>query len=261
MSTDNGFTGSAHGRPRAFAGRVLLGCFSAALLLAGIATRIAAQQRPHIGIDDASWHLESSSDGIALLSSSVPGIGIVPLKATMTIPGTIEEVSMVLEDVSRRGEWISNFGQSVVLERTNDYDQTEYLRVAMPWPARDRSALIRARITVSDDLRRATIAAESVDSHLGDALPTLVRSTVYASTFQMTQVAEHVEVVALVFIDPRGSIPKWIVNYFTRRVARATLGGLRRQVARNLYSPPQLMAMHQRMQAFRTFREQRAIAP
>jgi hypothetical protein len=241
--------------------RGLLGSISRTLLLlVAIAPRSAAQ-RPHIEIDDASWHAESSSDGITLYSSSVPGVGIVPLKAAMTIPGTIEEVSLVLEDLSRRGEWISNFGQSVVLERTNDYDQTEYLRVAMPWPARDRSAIIRAQITVSDDLQRATIAAESVDSHLADALPTLVRSTIYASTFQMTQAGDHVEVVALVFIDPHGSIPKWIVNYFTRRVSRSTLSGLRRQVARRLYTAPQLAAIHQRMQAFRAFREHHAIAP
>lgn len=262
MIPNHGLIGSARWRPRASTGRVSFqGLASALLLLAAIATRSEAQPQPRIEIDDASWHLESSSDGIALFRSSVPGVGIVPLKAVMMIPGTIEEVSVVLEDVSRRGEWISNFGESVVLECTNDYDQTEYLRVAMPWPARDRSAVIRARISVSDDLKRATIAAESVDSHLADTLPTLVRSKVYASTFQMTQVADRVEVVALVFIDPRGSIPKWIVNYFTRRVARSTLSGLRRQVARKLYGPPQLVAMRQRTHAYRSFRERHMGAP
>jgi hypothetical protein len=220
-----------------------------------------APPRAHIAMEDPSWRLESSSNDIDLYRGSVPGVGIVPLKAVMTIPGTIEEVSLVLEDLSRRHEWISNLERSVILERTNDYDQTEYLRVDMPWPAQDRSALVRARITVSDDLRRATIAAESVDSHPADTLPKLVRSRVYASTFQMTQRAEQVEVVALVFIDPSGSIPKWIVNYFTRRVSRATLGGLRRQVARKLYAPEEIAAMRRRMEAFGTFRESHAGAP
>lgn len=218
-----------------------------------------AQPQAHIGMDDPSWRLESSHDGIALYRGSVPGVGIVPLKAVMTIPGTIEEVSMVLEDIPRRREWISNFEQSVLLERTNDYDQTEYLKVDVPWPALDRSALIRARITVSDDLKRATIAAESVDSHPADTLPKLVRAQVHASTFQMTQSAGRVEVVALIFIDPRGSVPKWIVNYFARRGSRVTLSGLRRQVARKLYSPAQLAAMRERMRAFRAFRERRVI--
>lgn len=244
-------------RPHA-PGNVLLRPAVFSLLLLG---GTPAQTRPHIAMDDPSWQLESSSSGITLFRGAVPGIGIVPLKAVMTIPGTIEEVSMVLEDIPRRREWISNFGRSVLLERANDYDQTEYLGVDVPWPVQDRSALIRARITVSDDLRRATIAAESVDAHPADTLPRLVRARVYASTFQMTQVAGHVEVVALVFIDPCGSIPKWAVNYFARRGARVTLSGLRRHVARKLYSPSQLMAMRQRMRACRAFQEQRVVAP
>jgi len=141
--------------------------------------------RDHIGMDDPSWRLESSSDGIALYTGSVPEVRLVPLKAVMTIPGTIEEVALVLEDISRRGDWISNFGQSIMLEHTNDYDQTEYLRVDLPWPAEDRSAVVRVRVTVSDDPRRAMIAAESVESPLADRLPRLVRAQV-----------QHVEVAA-----------------------------------------------------------------
>ena len=222
-----------------------------------VPARAIAAAPPQIAIDDPSWRLESSSDGITLYGRPIEGIGIVPLKVVMTIPGTIEEVSLVLEDIPRRHEWIANFGESILLERTNDYDQTEYLRVDVPWPARDRSAVLRARVTVADDLKRATIAAESIESPLADRLPTLVRATIYASTFQMTQVGDRVEVVALVFIDPCGSIPKWIVNHFTKHVSRSTLMGLRRQVARKLYTPAQIAAMHQRMHAYRAFRAER----
>ena len=205
-------------------------------------------------MDAPSWTLESTSNGVAIYSSHSLGTAIVPFKAVMTIPGTIEEVSTVLEDVPRRHEWIAHFGMSVVLARPNDYDQTEYLRVAMPWPVADRSALIRVRIGVSDDQRTATIAAESVDSHPLDTLPPLVRAQVYTSTFQMTQVGDHVEVASLVFIDPRGRIPTWVVNYFTSRVARTTLEGLRRQVARELYPREKLDAMKRRIAGYAAFK-------
>jgi len=236
-----------------------------ALALACSAGTLRASPAPvpvtRIGVDDPSWHLESSSDGISLYASAIPETKVVPLKAVMTIPGTIEDVALVLEDMSRRGDWISNFGQSVMLERTNDYDQTEYLRVDLPWPAEDRSAVVRVRVTVSDDLARAVIAAESVESPLANKLPRLVRAQVHASTFQMTQLPGRVEVVALVFIDPCGSLPKWIVNYFTRRGARTTLSGLRRQVSRRLYSPGQVAAMRRRMEGYKAFAERGAALP
>jgi hypothetical protein len=234
--------------PRRYAGRLALATLALGLLAGPPA---AAQSR--IAVNDPSWHLESSSDGISLYSGSVPETHVVPLKAVMTIPGTIEEVSLVLEDIPRRHEWIANFNRSVLLDRTNDYDQTEYLCVEVPWPASNRTAVIRARVAVSDDLRTATIAAVSVDSHLADNLPKLVRAQVYTSTFQMTQVGDHVEVVALVFIDPCGRIPKWVVNYFSRRAARTTLAGLRRQVARKLYSAAQVAQMHRRILGYREF--------
>ena len=244
------------GRSLAAASGLALACFAAALWAAP-----TGAPRTRIGVDDPSWHLESSSDGITLYSGSVPEVRVVPLKAVMTIPGTIEEVALVLEDISRRGEWISNFEQSVLLEKPNEYDQTEYLRVDLPWPAQDRSAVVRVRVSVSDDLKRATIAGESVDSPLANRLPKLVRAQVHTSTFQMTQVGARVEVVALVFIDPNGGVPKWIVNYFTRRGARITLSGLRRQVARKLYSPSQVAAMRHRIEGYTAFRGQGAAIP
>jgi hypothetical protein len=78
----------------------------------------------------------------------------------------------------------------------------------------------------------------------------LVRAQVHESTFHMTQKPGHVDVVALVFIDPCGWIPKWVVNYFASRVARSTCVGLRHQVGRNLYSAAQRNAMHERIQAY-----------
>ena len=246
---------AAANRVLAAVGGLALTCF-AGTLQAGPATA----PRDRITADDPSWHLESSSDGIALYSGSVPEARVVPVKAVMTIPGTIPDVALVLEDIPRRGDWISNFDQSVLLERPNDYDQTEYLRVDLPWPASDRTAIVRVRVTVSDDLRRATIAGESVNSPLADRLPKLVRAQVHTSTFQMTQVGDRVEVVALVFIDPSGSVPKWIVNYFTRRGARTTLVGLRRQVARRLYTPSQVAAMRRRIEGYRAFHDQDAVA-
>ena len=226
------------------------------LAIAASLTAVAARaQTPRIAMDAPSWQLQSNDKGIAIYRASVAGTPVVPFKAVMTIPGTIEEVSMVLEDIPRRGDWISHYGTSVLLERANDYDQVEYLRVAMPWPVADRSALIRVRITVSDDVRTATIAAESVDSHPRDSLPPLVRARVYASTFQMTQVDDHVEVSSLVFIDPRGRIPAWVVNFFTSRVAQSTLEGLRTQVARKLYARDRLDAMRNRMAGYQLFRQ------
>jgi hypothetical protein len=206
---------------------------------------------PVLAADDPGWTLQSSEDGIALYRCQVKGSGVVPVKAVMTIPGTIAGVSLVLQDIPRRPEWIGTRTKSTLLQRVSHYEQYEYLRVYMPWPVADRSAIIRALISVSDDRTRATISARSVASHpAADTLPKLVRSQVHTSTFQMTQSGDQVEVVALVFIDPGGHVPKWLVNWFAGRMARSTLHDLRKQVAKHLYPPAQVHEMERRIREY-----------
>ena len=116
--------------------------------------------------------------------------------------------------------------------------------------ASDRTALFNARVTVSDDRTRAIITAESVESPLADGLPRQVRARIHTSTFQMTQLPGRVEIVVLVFVDPGGFLPKWLVSRFTDHVARSTFVDLRRQVARKLYSARQIAAMRRRILAY-----------
>jgi len=206
---------------------------------------------PMIAADDPGWKLQSAEDGISLYRCQVKGSGVVPVKAVMTIPGTIADVSLVLQDIPRRTEWIGTRTRSTLLQRVSHYEQYEYLRVYMPWPVADRSAIIRARVSVRDDRAQATIAAHSVASHpAADTLPKLVRSQVHTSTFQMTASGGQVEVVALVFIDPGGHVPKWLVNWFAGRMARTTLRDLRKQVAKHLYPPAQVREMERRIRDY-----------
>ena len=104
---------SARGR----AGRLL----SALVALLGLCA--SAPTVTPLASDDPSWRLQSSSDGIALYRASLRGSGIVPMKATLSIPGTIAEVSLVLEDIPRRQQWVGNRTESVLLERVSHYDQ------------------------------------------------------------------------------------------------------------------------------------------
>lgn len=226
------------------------------LLLAGALPAapvpVLEEDRPAIAMNSPEWRLASSRNGIALFTAKVKGTGIVPVKGVMIVPGSIEEISAVLDDMARRADWIDHFGRSELLQRRDDYDQTEYLRMKMPWPLTDRTAVVRVRISVSADKNTATIAAASTEDPAAAPLFTGVRSLVYASTFQMTRAGKFTEVSTIAFIDPRGNLPQWVVNFFTSQVARHTLDGLRRQVARRLYSPEQLAAMGRRIQDYGT---------
>ena len=210
----------------------------------------AAETATLLPVNDPGWRLQSSGGGVDLYGATISGSGVVPLKAMLTIPGTIEEVSLVLEDIGRREQWVGDRTESRLLERRSDYDRTEYVYVDLPWPVSDRTALFRAWVTVSDDRKTATITGESEESPQADKLPRQVRARIHTSIFRMTQLPGRVDIVVLAFVDPGGWMPKWIVNRFTGYVARSTFLGLRRQVARKLYTARQLAAMRQRILAY-----------
>lgn len=232
-------------KPTEIPQKYLLAAIGLLLLLAH-----PALARPHISIDSPRWRLESRYDGISLYSSRVEGTGIVPLKAVMTIPASIAAISAVLEDASRRREWVARFGGSVLLEKKTDYEQIEWVRMLMPWPLSDRTARVRLLVSSSDDGKTVTVAGSSVRCCPRSDLPEFVRAEIYESTFQMVRRGSQTEVTALAFVDPRGNVPQWVVNLFTGREARRTLEGLRRQVAKELYPPATLEAVRMRIRNY-----------
>jgi hypothetical protein len=102
----------------------------------------------------------------------------------------------------------------------------------------------------------ATVTGRSVTCCASSEYPELVRAEIYESTFQMRTVEGGTEVTALVFIDPKGQLPLWVVNLFTGGVSRQTLNGLRRQVAKHLYSAETLQAMRERILDYRALMPQ-----
>jgi START domain len=207
---------------------------------------------PQVEIDSTGWELESSSNGILLYSGRAAGTNIVPFKAVMTIPASIEEIAAVLEDRSRRAEWVARFGESVLLEKPSAYAQTEYVRMRMPWPFSDRTARVQVEVVVAEDLKAVAIEGRSVECCPRADLPEFVRAEVYDSTFQMVTERGRTTVTIIAFVDPRGYLAPWVVNLFTGGEARRTLEGLRTQVERRLYPPSVITAFRKRMEGYAT---------
>ena len=74
----------------------------------------------------------------------------------------------------------------------------------------------------------------------------LVRGEVLSSTFTLTALdhGQRTRVVAEVHTDPKGSIPKWMVNLVQKSWAHTTIMGLRGQVRKaNVPDNPEVKAL------------------
>ncbi len=180
---------------------------------------------------DAPWEQIRDSDGIVIHRRVVPGSPLVAFKGEGLIEQPILRVAMVLLDPTRSHEWADRVVEARELGEVSAREVVHYSRVRGTWVTKDRDfvtritlelepgRLIRLRLRATEDPRAP------VTEH--------VRGEILEGSFTLTAEGEaRTRVTAELHVDPKGTIPTWMVNAFQRRWAYKTITALRRQSAR-----------------------------
>jgi hypothetical protein len=106
---------------------------------------------------------------------------------------------------------------------------------------KDRDFVSQVTMRMDVSTHAFTIAYGAIQDNTGAPKTDYVRGEINSSRFVISPVdgGQRTRLVAEVHCDPKGSIPKWIVNIFQRSWPLDTFYGLRRQVAKaDLREPP-----------------------
>ena len=122
--------------------------------------------------------------------------------------------------------------ESSEIEKASETDRWEYNRTSTPWPLRDRDFVMRT--VVSFEKTPVPTLTIQMNSGLNPKKPVIdgvVRGEIVDSKFVLKAIEPgktwfSCEVLA----DPKGDIPKWVVNLFQKGWPRDTIEGLRAQV-------------------------------
>lgn len=233
-------------RHRSLARGLPLAIFLASLVLAA----------PHAAGADApavTWTKIDDSDGIAIYRREVSGSGVIAFKGEGVVSAPLVRVASVIFDTSRGTEWIDSLVEARVVRRIADTEYVEYDHFATPFVMKDRDFVTSNRIEYDPVRQAITIRMRSTSDPA--APPTgYIRGELISSTFVLTPTADGKGTLVSgdVHCDPRGSVAKWIVNYFQKDWPRNTLKRLRAQAAKpNIVDNP----------AIRKLVEQGAAAP
>jgi hypothetical protein len=196
------------------------------LLLSGAATCIAG--------DKDAWEQLSNEDGITVWRREVAGSPVVAVKGEAVIAASLAKTASVLADTSRAKEWVCSLGEARVLRVISPTARIEYNRLAAPWPVSDRDFVFSTEIKIDRKARTVTFELKSVvDALAPPDDDKAVRGELLSSTYVLTQVEERkTKVTVEIQVDPKGSIPKWLVNYAQKGWPRGTLEGVRDQAAK-----------------------------
>jgi hypothetical protein len=179
------------------------------------------------------WEKIDDDDGIAVYRREVPGSPIIAFKGEGVIDASILRVTSVIVDTTRATEWVESLVEARTLRHVSETEYIEYDHVGTPFVMKDRDFVLDIKLELEPASKKAILKFHSVTDPLAPTT-SYVRGELMQSSFALTAL-EHgtkTHIVAEIHCDPKGSVAKWIVNWFQKSWPHSTITRLRAQAAK-----------------------------
>jgi hypothetical protein len=197
------------------------------------------------------WEKMGSDDGIDVYKRETEGSPILAFRGEGIVDASITRVASVILDDSRSTEWVDNLEDSRLVHMYGEREFMQYSHFGMPFLVKDRDFLIRGKVE-ADPVARTL--AMTIKSATDPAVPEdkYVRGDLIFGQWIMREVdgGKRTFVSTEMQADPKGALPKWLVNLFQKSWPHNTISRLRKQAARAdikiipqvaaIFSPPPL---------------------
>lgn len=187
------------------------------------------------------WELFDEADGIRMYRRDVAGSPVVALRGEGFVAAPITRVTSVLIDRKRATEWIDRLARTKVLRELSETESINWNHIKTPTPLQDRDFVFKTVLTTDPARKKVLFSYQSVTDPLAPETEHYVRGHFKDGKFELGvaerkrpdgTVVKGTWVVAEVIVDPRGSVPTFIVNMVQKSWPHKTLSALRRQVAK-----------------------------
>lgn len=186
-------------------------------------------------VSESTWEQISDDDGIIVHRKEVPGSDVVAFKGQTLINAPIGKVAEVLFDTSRKGEWVDRLVEAKNIRTMNKGERIEYNQTAAPWPVSNRDFVFNAKVEIDRERNQVRVVLKSVVDPSTPEREGIVRGELSHSAYTLTSMdnGKKTAVVVEIHADPKGSVPKWLVNMIQKSWPRHTLKGIRAQAVKN----------------------------
>ena len=184
---------------------------------------------------EPEWEKLSEEDGITSYRKIIPGSPIVAIKGETVLDEGMAKVVGVLENVEREVEWMADLAESYNIEKITESDRWEYNRTKTPWPLKDRDFVIHTLTTLERKPEPVlTIRMFSGKNPKKPEVSGAVRGELIDSRFVLSSIGpRQTRFICEIQADPKGIIPKWVVNLFQKSWPQTTIQGLRKQLQKS----------------------------
>jgi len=210
--------------------------FIPALTLAGPSTTVTPSPTIPVSLSSSvvQWNKCSNDNGLTTYWSKVEGSQVIAFRGEGIVNAPMEKVASIIIDTARGAEWINSLVESKVIRPISDTEFIEYDHVGIPFPfdsvISDRDFVSDVNIHFDPKTQWMTVSYKPTTDPSMPKLKKYARGIVDCE-FKITRMSiqSQTYVEARVFTDPKGNIPKWLVNFFQQGWPQDTFEGLRKQ--------------------------------
>ena len=203
-------------------------------VLAVAATSAMAAQIPALPKADSSWKQISDSNRVVVHSKELSNSPVVAFRGETIIDAPIAKVANVLMDSTRKTEWVHKIVEAKDVRTMSPYERIEYNHTSSGFfLVKDRDFVFHAKAVMDKAKQQVVFNLNSVtDELMPEKGP--VRGSIDDSRYILTRLGPNqTHLVVEIHADPKGGVPKWLVNLFQKSWPEKTLNGIRAQCAKN----------------------------
>ena len=181
------------------------------------------------------WKKSSVSDGLTLYWSKVEGSQVIAFRGEGIVDAPIEKVASIIVDTTRATDWIDSLVASKVVRNLSPNEFIEYDHVGIAFPfdtvMSDRDFVSHVTLEYYPQPRRFIVSYLPAEDELAPLIRKYTRGTMTCE-FRIVPMSLESEtyVEAEIHCDPKGGVPKWLVNFFQQGWPQTTFEKLRKQV-------------------------------
>ncbi len=159
------------------------------------------------------WILEKDEEGIRVFTRKPEGSGFKEYKAEAVMHGTIDDFKGIIMNVEDYPDVYSNVETARLLEST-DTSLVYYMTTDVPWPVKDRDAIISVKLRRNAEEDLLEIFVSALPGYLEEKRG-YVRIRKTQGKWNVKPLNEGTLKVRLrMHAEPSGSIPSWLANRF-----------------------------------------------
>ena len=165
-------------------------------------------------VEGGKWEHLYSKRKLDFYSKEVKGSGILAFSAKGTIKISLLEMLAIVRNVEGTKRWDKNSSVKKTIRDISDIEADTYSVSKMPWPVTNRDLVLNNKLRLDLENNFMIVDSYSIKNKDYPKHDDRVRAKMRIARFKIRPASKGRTYIEMyIHIDPKGSIPNWMVNF------------------------------------------------